>query len=220
MKWIVLGVLVSAFFLAFLLVPAGRLDWPAAYTSVGLLVSGWVGAAFRLHSKNPILFARRAQTGLDAPAWDHRLVFVLKLSVLAIFVLAGLDSGRVALIPPLPSALLGCALYMGGLLLFMASQQANPFFESMVRYQPEFGHRVVERGTYSYLRHPGYLGFLLVFSSIPCLLASRWAAWGLIPVVLCFLTRIVWEERFLCQNLPGYEEYCQKVRYRLIPGVW
>jgi protein-S-isoprenylcysteine O-methyltransferase Ste14 len=220
MKWIVLGVLVSAFFLAFLLLPAGRLDWPAAYASVTLLVSGWVMAARRLQSSNPILFARRAEHGEGTPNWDRWLVFVLKGSVLGVFVLAGLDSGRVARLPELTLGVLGLILYLAGLKLFMASQQANPFFEGMVRHQSEFGHCVVEQGPYARIRHPGYLGFLLVFASVPCLLGSLWAAWGLLPVLACFITRIVLEERFLCEHLPGYSEYRQRVRYRLIPGLW
>lgn len=56
MKWFVLGLLVSGFFLAFLLLPAGRADWPAAYASVALLVSGWVLAAWRLQTTNPGTF--------------------------------------------------------------------------------------------------------------------------------------------------------------------
>ena len=96
MKWLLLGLLVSAFFLAFLLVPAGRLDWPAAYVCVVPMVAGWVWAAYRLHLDNPILFARRGQELEGAPAWDYRLVNLLKLCVLAMLVLAGLDAGRVA----------------------------------------------------------------------------------------------------------------------------
>lgn len=74
----------------------------------------------------------------------------------------------------------------------------------MVRHQNEFGHRVVDRGPYARLRHPGYLGFLLVFRFHPRLLGSTWAAWGLLPVLGCFVTRIVLEEAFLCEHLPGY----------------
>ncbi|MBT9585509.1 isoprenylcysteine carboxylmethyltransferase family protein [bacterium] len=220
MKWIVLGLLVSGFFLAFLLLPAGRADWPAAYASVALLVSGWVLAAWRLQTTNPVLFARRAEYGEGTPNWDRWLVLVLKLSVLAVFILAGLDSGRVARLPEWWCGLLGVVLYSIGLQIFMASQKANPFFEGMVRHQTEFGHRVVDRGPYARLRHPGYLGFLLVFASIPCLLGSGWAAWGLLPVLACFVTRIVLEEVFLCEHLPGYKEYRERVCYRLIPGLW
>lgn len=215
-----LGVFVSAFFLFFLLVPAQRWDWPAAYATVALLVSGWVLAAYRLHKTNPILFARRAEYGEGTPDWDRRLVWCIKFSVLGVFVLAGLDSGTVARPVPLWQGLAGTGLYLTGLMTFMRSQRNNPFFEGMVRHQREFGHKVVDKGPYSRLRHPGYLGFLLVFSAIPMLLASSWAALGLIAVFACFLWRIVKEERFLCEHLDGYDDYRRRVRYRLIPFVW
>ena len=215
-----LGVLVSLFFLAFLLIPAGRLDWPAAYVCVLPMVTGWVWAAYRLQRDNPILFARRGHDLEGTPAWDYRLVSVLKVSVLAMLVLAGLDSGREARPLEWPWALAGGMLYLTGLRLFVASQKANPFFEAMVRHQSEFSHRVVDRGPYAWLRHPGYLGFLLVFTAIPCVLESDWAGGALAGVWLCFVVRIVWEERFLLDHLDGYEAYRKRVRSRLIPGLF
>lgn len=220
MKWLVLGSVVSVFFLFFLLIPAGRWDWPAAYACILPMVSGWVWAAHRLQRDNPILFARRGHDLEGTPAWDYRLVSALKLSVLVMLVLAGLDSGRDARPLEWPWALAGGILYLAGLRLFVASQKANPFFEAMVRHQSEFSHRVVDRGPYGRLRHPGYLGFLLVFTAIPCVLESSWAAAALAAVWLCFLVRIIWEERFLREHLDGYEEYRKRVRSRLIPGLF
>lgn len=220
MRWLVLGLLVSVFFLAFLLIPAGRLDWPAAYVCVLPMVTGWVWAAYRLQRDNPILFARRAHDLEGTPAWDYRLVSFLKLSVLAMLVLAGLDSGRVARPLEWPWAVAGGLLYLGGWAIFVASQKANPFFEAMVRHQSEFSHRLVDRGPYGKLRHPGYLGFLLVFTAIPCVLESSWAAGALAVVWVCFITRILWEERFLVEHLDGYEEYRKRVRNRILPGLF
>ena len=220
MKWLLLGVLVTVFFLAFLLIPAGRWDWPAAYACILPMVAGWVWAAYRLNRDNPILFSRRGHTLEGTPDWDYRLVNLLKLCVLAMLVLAGLDSGRLARPLEWPWALAGGALYATGWGLFVASQKANPFFEAMVRHQSEFSHRVVDRGPYSRLRHPGYLGFLLVFSAIPCVLQSTWALAALAGVWLCFGLRIVWEEQFLVDHLDGYEEYRRRVRSRLVPGVF
>lgn len=220
MKWLLLDVLVSVFFLAFLLIPAGRWDWPAAYVCILPLVSGWVWAGYRLHRDNPILFARRAQPLEGTPDWDYRLVSVMKACVLAMLVLGGLDSGRVARPLEWPWVVAGFVVYLLGLRLFVASQKANPFFEGMVRHQSEFQHKVIERGPYARLRHPGYLGFLLLFSSVPLLLQSGWAAGALAAVWLCFCLRIIWEERFLVQELAGYADYQKRVRSRLIPGVW
>lgn len=219
-KWLILGLLVSTMFLAFLLIPAGRLDWPAAYVCVLPMVTGWVWAAYRLQRDNPILFARRGHDLEGTPAWDYRLVALLKVCVLAMLVLAGLDAGREARPLQWPWALGGGLLYLTGLKIFVASQRANPFFEAMVRHQSEFAHKVVDRGPYARVRHPGYTGFLLVFSAMPCVLESTWAAGALAAVWLCFLMRIRWEEAFLREHLDGYEDYQRRVRSRLIPGLY
>ncbi|MBS2036521.1 isoprenylcysteine carboxylmethyltransferase family protein [bacterium] len=220
MKWVVLHIFVSSLFLAFLLIPAGRLDWPAAYVCVLPMAAGWVWAGYRLHRDNPILFARRGNELEGTPAWDYRLVALLKASVLAMLVLAGLDAGREARPLQWPFALGGTLLYLVGLRIFVASQQANPFFESMVRHQTEFAHKLVDRGPYARVRHPGYTGFLLVFSAIACVLESTWAAGALLAVWLCFLVRIHWEEAFLREHLEGYADYQKRVRSRLIPGIY
>ncbi|MFN8608988.1 MAG: isoprenylcysteine carboxylmethyltransferase family protein [Vulcanimicrobiota bacterium] len=220
MKWLLLGVLVSVLFLAFLLIPAGRLDWPAAYLCILPMVAGWVWAGYRLHRDNPILFARRGHELEGTPAWDYRLVALLKSCVLAMLVLAGLDSGREARPLHWPFAVSGALLYLVGLKIFVASQKANPFFESMVRHQSEFGHKVIDRGPYARVRHPGYTGFLLVFTAMACVLESSWATVALGAVWLCFLLRIQREEAFLSQHLAGYVEYQNRVPKKLIPGIY
>jgi protein-S-isoprenylcysteine O-methyltransferase Ste14 len=96
----------------------------------------------------------------------------------------------------------------------------NKFFEPSVRIQTDRGHRVIDAGPYADIRHPGYaFGFLLSLG-MPLALGSLWA---LIPaVMLCplLVTRTVLEDRTLQNELPGYKEYAERVRYRLLPGVW
>jgi len=96
----------------------------------------------------------------------------------------------------------------------------NPFFEKTVRIQSERGHRVIDTGPYSFVRHPGYLGFAGWILSTPLLLGSWWA---LIPAILstvCLVVRTALEDRTLRMELAGYEEYIHRVRYRLVPGIW
>jgi protein-S-isoprenylcysteine O-methyltransferase Ste14 len=89
-----------------------------------------------------------------------------------------------------------------------------------VRVQIERKQRVVSTGVYGFVRHPMYLGAVLMFAGAPLLLGS---AIGLLPAAAMMLLlgfRIVGEERVLADELEGYAEYRQKVRYRLLPFVW
>jgi protein-S-isoprenylcysteine O-methyltransferase Ste14 len=96
----------------------------------------------------------------------------------------------------------------------------NAFFSQVVRIQSERGHAVISSGPYRYVRHPAYVGMSLVVLGAPIMLGSWWA---LIPGVISALLVIVrtkLEDQTLRAELPGYAEYAQRVRYRLIPGLW
>jgi protein-S-isoprenylcysteine O-methyltransferase Ste14 len=100
------------------------------------------------------------------------------------------------------------------------AESVNRFFEPTVRIQTDRGHRVIDTGPYALARHPGYVAACLLCLGMPLSLGSFWA---LIPAVLsCLLlvVRTVMGDRTLRDELTGYEEYTQRVRYRLIPGVW
>jgi protein-S-isoprenylcysteine O-methyltransferase Ste14 len=97
---------------------------------------------------------------------------------------------------------------------------ANEFYVSTVAVQPERGHRTIDRGPYAIVRHPGYLGIIVMELAIPLVLGSLWAliASGLAAAVL--LLRAGLEDRVLRAELPGYAEYARRVRARVVPGVW
>jgi protein-S-isoprenylcysteine O-methyltransferase Ste14 len=96
----------------------------------------------------------------------------------------------------------------------------NAFFSQVVRIQSERGHTVISSGPYRYVRHPAYVGMILVVMGAPIMLGSWWA---LIPgVISAALTiiRTALEDKTLQAELPGYVEYSEHTRYRLMPGVW
>ena len=97
----------------------------------------------------------------------------------------------------------------------------NPHFEKTVRIQDDRNHRVIESGPYRIVRHPGYTATLLGFVlATPLLLGSWWAFIPAILAMLCFIIRTVLEDLTLHKELWRYEAYAQKVRYRLLPGLW
>jgi protein-S-isoprenylcysteine O-methyltransferase Ste14 len=107
-----------------------------------------------------------------------------------------------------------------GDLIFLWAMAENKFFTKMVRIQKERGHYVVTGGPYRYVRHPGYVGWYIMMIGLAVALGSLW---GFIPagiLLALMLVRTALEDRTLRKELAGYEDYAQRVRYRLIPGVW
>jgi protein-S-isoprenylcysteine O-methyltransferase Ste14 len=96
----------------------------------------------------------------------------------------------------------------------------NAFLSRTVRIQDERGHRVIDTGPYAMVRHPMYVGVIVIFPGMALLLGSGWGALAGVILALAFPLRIIGEERMLREELAGYVEYTEQVRYRLIPGVW
>jgi protein-S-isoprenylcysteine O-methyltransferase Ste14 len=90
----------------------------------------------------------------------------------------------------------------------------------MVRIQTDRGQRVVSSGPYRWLRHPGYAGALLAYLATPFLLDSLWALLPALFLMVVLVIRTRLEDQILQVELPGYSDYVQRVRYRLLPGVW
>ena len=96
----------------------------------------------------------------------------------------------------------------------------NAYFSTAVRIQSERGHTVCSSGPYRLMRHPGYVGFGVQPLTTALLLGSLWALLPAIATTALMVMRTALEDRFLQANLPGYQEYTQRVRYRLVPGIW
>jgi len=96
----------------------------------------------------------------------------------------------------------------------------NPYFESTVRIQEDRGHVVVSEGPYGFVRHPGYLSGILWMASIPLIVGSLYAFLPVMVYCALMTLRTHLEDRTLRGELPGYAEYAEKVRYRLVPWVW
>jgi len=152
---------------------------------------------------------------------DGVALHFVRVVAIAHLVVGALDSGRwhwTSVAPGLRAfALAGMAVTFG---MFFRAMRENRFFSSVVRVQSERGHRVVDSGPYSIVRHPGYAGLLLA-APFSGLALGSWlaAAFGLVLSALT-LRRVMFEDAFLTRNLDGYAAYSGRVRHRLIPGVW
>lgn len=134
---------------------------------------------------------------------------------------AGLDVGRLASATlPIESATLGIGSLVSSSFLLNWAMIRNLFFEPTMRIQRERGHRVVARGPYSIVRHPGYLAGILYALSVPLVIGSGLAFIPTGIYVILMISRTVLEDRTLMRELDGYQEYVREVMHRLIPWIW
>lgn len=221
LKFALLVLLGMATLLALILVPAGRVDWMAGWIYVAVLMLSWSVTFALMWRNNPELMRRRMSAGAGTRTWDRLVLVPFRLSTFAIFVVAGLDAVRFSW-SSMPSAWwpVGLLLHLAGLTIVTASMLTNRHFEGTVRIQSDRHHQVVSTGTYAYVRHPGYVGILVTLLGAPFMLFSWWALVPFACVLLSLVVRTALEDRMLQLELPGYKEYAQRVRYRLVPGLW
>lgn len=213
-----LGVL---FLLGILFVAAGSLWYPPGWIFAGISCAGLLVNLLST-GRDEELARERSKPGGDVPAWDRKILRVSALLTLLAYVVAGLDSGRFHWsIPPFAGATAGgVALMITGQGLFALAKHQNSFFSSVVRLQHDRNQTVCNRGLYAVVRHPGYLGMILSWIGFPLVLESGYSAIPALAAAALLVVRADLEDRFLQQGLPGYAEYVQKTRYRILPGVW
>ena len=220
-RWLVREVMGVLFVVATLFIPAGRLDWVWGWALVAIYAV-WVGAnALILIPRSPELLVERATRRKGTKTWDTAILSIIGLTTIAKHILAGLDM-RFAWTGPMPPALHIVALVIAalGYALGTWAMATNAFFSTVVRIQEDRGHAVASGGPYRYVRHPAYAGTFAFELVTPIMLGSWWA---LIPgglAALLTLVRTALEDKTLQTELPGYAEYAQQTRYRLLPGIW
>jgi len=218
MLQVILTIVVSA---TILFISSGHLDWVMAWAYIGVGLGIVITNALIIIPRNPEMIAERAQVKEGTKEWDRVLISLGASSSLITLVVAGLDR-RFGWVPELPLAiqLVALACFVLGNGLWSWSMTSNKFFSGTVRIQKERGHTVVTTGPYQFVRHPGYLGYIIFSMATPLLLGSLWA---LIPVgfTTCnVVVRTALEDKTLLEELYRYKDYAKRVRYRLLPGVW
>ncbi len=215
LRFLVVFVLVAAVLFG----SAGRFDLPFFWAYLAVL------AGFALLSlltlRRDLLeerYSRRTE-GRDNLA----LLRALALAAFAAqWIWAGLDVGRLHVCDVVPPAGQGVALvgFTACLAIWYWAMRSNPFFSPAVRLQPERGHHVADGGPYRFVRHPGYAAIVLLGAGGTVALGSWCAALPHLVLVALFLRRAAVEDRMLRAELPGYAAYAERVRYRIVPGIW
>jgi protein-S-isoprenylcysteine O-methyltransferase Ste14 len=207
-----------------LFLAAGRLDWPWGWAFLGVVAAVLAAHPLILIPIDPELLAERERGLCDerVRAWDRWIAMLAAgLFPMAGWAVAGLDV-RFGWTPSMPPAchLLGLLVTVLGYALFLWAMASNAYFAEGVRIQEERGHTVATAGPYRYVRHPGYVGAILSQLGTPWLLGSPWAFPAGVASAALYVLRTHLEDKTLRDELPGYSDYAQVTRYRLLPGVW
>lgn len=153
--------------------------------------------------------------------WDKILTTIISFPYIGIYILSGLDYRfNWSINFNISIHITGLLFFILGAMIFTWSMISNKFFSTMVRIQTEREHQVATTGPYKIIRHPGYVGFILMSLATPISLGSLY---GLIMsgfVIVILIIRTALEDRTLKNELTGYLEYSKKVKYRLVPFIW
>lgn len=198
----------------------GRWDLWNVWAYAGIYAAGMVVGTVVVYRTDPTLFAERVRPGPGGK--DPKLRWLAIPLMLGHVVLAGLDVGRLHWSDrvPLVAQLLGLLALASGMGMSSWAMSANRFFSSDARIQRERGHCVVAGGPYRYVRHPGYLGALLMSVGSPPALGSYISGLPMLVMAGLIFRRLFIEEEMLLAELQGYREYAARVRYRLLPWIW
>ena len=201
-------------------VPAGTLHYWQAWTYLAAYFAASIAITLYLVKKDPALLARRMSGGPFAekePA-QRIIMSITSLGFIALAIVPALDHRFGWSDVPAYAVLLGDIVMLLGWVGIYFVFRENSFASSTI--QSSADQRTISTGPYARVRHPMYLAALVMLLGISPALGSWWG----IPIVFAILPALIWrlldEERFLVRNLPGYAEYQQRVRYRLLPLVW
>ena len=212
----IIGVIVLGGVLCLL---AWKLDYWQGWVFTVLFAALTTSQGIYLAIKDPELLARRMQVAPTGESKAQRIFLIVGLLAdLCLIVFSALDYRFGWSQMPLFVSLVGDALIVLSFVVYIIVFRVNSYAASSI--QTFEGQTVISTGPYALVRHPKYVGDLFLVIGIPIALASWWGLAFLVLVLAALAWRILDEEKLLKKDLPGYTEYTQKVRYRLVPYVW
>jgi len=205
---------------AVLFLPAWSLDyWQAWVYWIVFSLSVSAISAYFLKS-DPILIENRLKVGPTAEKGpkQNAIQGLLGAFFILLFVISSLDHRFKWSNVPTYFAIAGDVFAVLGLLTIFLVFKENSYTSGIIEVSK--GQEVISTGPYRVVRHPMYAGALLMLTFTPIALGSLWGLFAVLPMFAVIAFRLLDEEKFLAENLPGYGNYCEKTRYRLVPLVW
>ena len=202
---------------ALLFLPAGTWDYWQAWLLIGILFVPMFVAGLVLMKKNPELLRKRLNAK-EEQAEQKTVIALSGLMFLAVFVLAGLNRRFGWCLLPGWATWAAAAVFLLAYALYAEVLRENAYLSRTIEVQE--GQKVVDTGLYGVVRHPMYAVTLFLFLSMPLVLACPYSFAVMLVYIPIIVKRIRNEEDVLEEGLAGYAEYKQRVRYRLVPGLW
>lgn len=201
-----------------LFVSAWTLKWHWAWVFIS---TGIVILIINLIVIPTVVIEERGKKKENVKKWDKILTTINIFPMLGIYLLAGLDyKFNWSIDLSIKIHIAGLVFFFLGSMIFTWSMVSNKFFSTMVRIQEERKHQVATGGPYKYVRHPGYVGFIIMVLATPIALGSLYAVSMSVIVVLILIIRTTFEDKTLKNELKGYIEYSENVKYKLVPFLW
>jgi len=197
--------------------PAGTFRYWQAWTYMAIIFIPMLGVLAYFLRNDPKLLERRMRTKEK----ERKQKWIIGLSLpayLAAFLLPGFDRRYGWSAVPLIIVIIADVLVLAGYGLGVRVMRENRYASRVIEVEED--HRVITTGPYAVIRHPLYLAGLIIYLLSPLALGSFWAVLPALSLVFVIIARLRSEEQVLTEKLPGYKEYLQRVRFRLIPGIW
>ena len=200
--------------------PAGTFDYWQAWVFIAVFIAGTMVPTVYLAVKYPDALQRRMTSGpwAETRVAQKLITVAIVLVVVAVGVVSALDHRFDWSTVPTAVVVLGNVLVLGGLALAEVVVIQNNYAAATITVEEK--QTLVTTGLYGLVRHPMYVGALIMMFGMPLALESYWGLLAIVPGVVVFALRINDEEKMLHQQLDGYDQYTEKVQYRLVPGVW
>ncbi len=203
--------------LVILFLPAGTIQYPEAWIYLGVLLIPMLFVMAYFINKAPEFLVRRMKYREKEKAQQKILALAL-VPFLIQFILPGIDKRLGWSNLPLVIALSADVLVFAGYLFVLFVFKVNQFASRIIEVDKK--QKVISTGPYGIVRHPMYLGTMIMYMASPIALGSYWAILPAVFIIPVLVARILNEEKVLEKDLEGYTEYQLKTRYRLLPGVW
>lgn len=201
---------------------AGTLAWTRGWICTVLYLGTMYGSRAVLSHVNPALVQNRQESiRKDTKAFDKIFLQSFLFLIIVLPIAGGFDVVRFQWSKvPFWTVYPGIVLFAASAVLITWTLAKNPHAETSVRIQNDRGHSVIRSGPYRFVRHPMYVGLILLYLSMFLILGSVATLGVALAITLLVLWRTALEDRTLRLELPGYEDYSLITRYRLMPGIW
>ena len=200
-----------------IILPSGKWDYWQGWMYIATLFIPMFFMFAYLLKNDPALLERRMRMR-EKEAVQRKIISLSYLYFLAAFILPGLDVRFGWSNVPTWVCIMANVFVFAGYMIFFWVLKTNSFTSRVI--EVEANQRVISSGPYALVRHPMYTGVIIMYLASPIALGSYWALLPALLVIPLLIARIHNEEQVLLQNLPGYAEYLQKVKFRLLPGIW